>query len=198
MERKVKVAAVAAQIEEFTRRIAEFKNQIVEYQSTSDKYKSQVDHVANSREYDSLSKEIENLDLLIQIADKNIFETKEAIANKRMELEELKERLAVREDDLAAKKEEMETIVASPAAEAEKLVEQRNKVESKLDERTVCAYDHIRNSNLNHLAVVAVYNGDSCGGCFSTIAPQRLVDIASNKKMIVCEYCGRILMNPEQ
>jgi predicted nucleic acid-binding Zn-ribbon protein len=59
------------------------------------------------------------------------------------------------------------------------------------------AYDRIRKSNNNHLAVVSVFNGDSCGGCFNTIAPQRLIDIASNKKMIICEYCGRILVNPD-
>ena len=68
---------------------------------------------------------------------------------------------------------------------------------AKIDARTMSAYEHIRNSSNNHLAVVSVFNGDSCGGCFNTIAPQRLIDIASNRKMIICEYCGRILVNPD-
>ena len=99
--------------------------------------------------------------------------------------------------DLKAKKEELATIVEATSQEEEKLRADRDACAAKIDERTMSAYDHIRQSCKNHLAVVSVFNGDSCGGCFNTIAPQRLIDIAANKKMIVCEYCGRILVNPD-
>ena len=105
--------------------------------------------------------------------------------------------IAVREDDLNAKKQELETIVESTSKEEAKLRANRDACAEKIDARTMSAYEHIRQSSNNHLAVVSVFNGDSCGGCFNTIAPQRLIDIASNRKMIICEYCGRILVNPD-
>ena len=109
----------------------------------------------------------------------------------------VKEKIAVRTEDLKAKKQELATIVESTSKEEERLRANRDACAAKIDERTMSAYDHIRQSCNNHLAVVSVFNGDSCGGCFNTIAPQRLIDIASNRKMIVCEYCGRILVNPD-
>ena len=162
-----------------------------------DKYKSQLDNVANSREYDSLNKELENLDLLCQIAQKNIDEAKAAIAARKAEAEDLKDKIAVKNDDLKAKKQELATIVESTSREEEKLRADRDACAAKIDARTMSAYERIRHSCHNHLAVVSVFNGDSCGGCFNTIPPQRLIDIASNRKMIVCEYCGRILVNPD-
>lgn len=109
----------------------------------------------------------------------------------------MKEKIAVRNDDLKAKKEELSTIVESTAKEEAVLRVEREACAAKIDARTMSAYDHIRQSSNNQLAVVSVFNGDSCGGCFNTIAPQRLIDIASNRKMIICEYCGRILVNPD-
>ena len=158
---------------------------------------SQLDNISNSREYDSLNTEIENQGLLRQIAEKNIAETKEVIFEKKTELEIVKEKIDVRAEDLKAKQEELEVIVESTSKEEEILRANREACASKIDARTMSAYEHIRQSNNNHLAVVSVFNGDSCGGCFNTIAPQRLIDIAANRKMIVCEYCGRILVNPD-
>ena len=109
----------------------------------------------------------------------------------------MKEKVAVRNEDLKAKKQELATIVESTSKDEEKLRANRDACAAKIDERTMSAYDHIRQSSNNRLAVVSVFNGNACGGCFNTIAPQRLIDIASNKRMIVCEYCGRILVNPE-
>ena len=103
----------------------------------------------------------------------------------------------MRTEDLKAKKQELATIVESTSKDEEMLRANREACAERIDERTMSAYDHIRESCNNRLAVVSVFNGDSCGGCFNTIAPQRLIDIASNKKMIVCEYCGRILVNPD-
>ncbi len=196
-ELKIKAERMAELIEEYNHFITENKHNITECDDQIERYKAQLENISNSREYDSLNKEIENQGLLRQIAEKNINETKERIFDKKNELEVLKEKMSVRTDDLKAKKEELSTIVESTAKEEERLRANRDACAEKIDARTMSAYDHIRKSNNNHLAVVSVFNNDSCGGCFNTIAPQRLIDIASNKKMIVCEYCGRILVNPE-
>ena len=194
---KAKAARVSEMVDEYNKFITENKLGITECNEQIEKYRSQLENVSNSREYDSLNKEIENQDLLRQIAEKHINETKERIFEKKNELEVVKEKIAVRTDDLKAKKEELATIVEATSQEEEKLRADRDACAAKIDERTMSAYDHIRQSCKNHLAVVSVFNGDSCGGCFNTIAPQRLIDIAANKKMIVCEYCGRILVNPD-
>ena len=196
-ELNAKASRMAELIEGYTKSISDNKLNIAECQDQIEKYKSQLENVANSREFDSLNKEIENQELLRMIAEKNINETKERIFEKKNELEVLKEKIVVRNDDLKAKNEELATIVESTAKEEEVLRANREACASKIDARTMSAYEHIRQSCNNHLAVVSVFNGDSCGGCFNTIAPQRLIDIAANRKMIVCEYCGRILVNPD-
>ncbi|MBQ2966252.1 MAG: hypothetical protein IJE11_04485 [Bacteroidales bacterium] len=196
-ELKAKAARLSEMAEEYAKFITENKHNITECDDQIEKYRAQLDNVANSREYDSLNKEIENVGLLRQIAEKNIAETKERIFDKKNELEVVKEKIAVRNDDLKAKKEELSTIVESTAKEEAVLRVEREACAAKIDARTMSAYDHIRQSSNNQLAVVSVFNGDSCGGCFNTIAPQRLIDIASNRKMIICEYCGRILVNPD-
>ena len=193
----VKAARIAEQIEEMNRFIAENKINITECDAQIEKYKGQLDNISNSREYDSLNKEIENQGLLRQFAEKHIGEAKERIFDKKNDLEIVKEKIAVRNDDLAAKKEELENIVESTSKEEARLRVNREACAEKIDARTMSAYERIRQSNNNHLAVVSVFNGDSCGGCFNTIAPQRLIDISSNKRMIICEYCGRILVNPD-
>ena len=197
VELKTKAERIADLIEGYTKSIAENKLNIAECDTQIEKYKSQLENVANSREYDSLNKEIENQGLLRQIAEKNINETKEVIFDKKNELEIVKEKIEVRTEDLNAKKVELSTIVEATAKEEELLRTNRDACAAKIDARTMSAYEHIRHSCNNHLAVVSVFNGDSCGGCFNTIAPQRLIDIASNRKMIICEYCGRILVNPD-
>ena len=192
-----KSARIAEHIEEMTKYIAENKLNITECDAQIEKYKGQLDNISNSREYDSLNKEIENQGLLRQIAEKHIGEAKERIFDKKNDLEVVKEKIAVRTEDLAAKKQELATIVEATSKDEEKLRANREACAAKIDARTMSAYDRIRESCNNHLAVVSVFNGDSCGGCFNTIAPQRLIDIASNRKMIICEHCGRILVNPD-
>ena len=196
-ELKAKAARISEMVEEYTKFITENKLGITECDAQIEKYKSQLENVANSREYDSLNKEIENQGLLRQIAEKHITETKEHIFAKKNELEVVKEKIAVRNEDLKAKKQELATIVESTSKDEERLRANRDNCAAKIDERTMSAYEHIRQSSNNRLAVVSVFNGNACGGCFNTIAPQRLIDIASNKRMIVCEYCGRILVNPD-
>ena len=193
----MKAARISEHIEEMTKFIAENKLNITECDAQIEKYKGQLDNISNTREYDSLNKEIENQGLLRQIAEKHIGEAKERIFEKKNDLEIVKEKIAVRNDDLVAKKQELETIIESTAKEEARLRANRDECASKIDARTMSAYDRIRQSCNNHLAVVSVFNNDSCGGCFNTIAPQRLIDIASNRKMIICEHCGRILVNPD-
>ena len=197
VELKTKAERISELIEGYTSSISANKLNIAECDDQIEKYKSQLDNISNSREYDSLNKEIENQGLLRQIAEKNINETKERIFEKKNELEVVKEKIAVRTEDLKAKNEELATIVEATSKEEETLRANRDACAEKIDARTMSAYEHIRQSCNNHLAVVSVFNGDSCGGCFNTIAPQRLIDIASNRKMIICEYCGRILVNPD-
>ena len=194
---KAKAARISEMVDEYGTFITENKLGISECDAQIEKYKSQLENVANSREYDSLNKEIENQHLLRQIAEKHISEAKERILAKKQELEVIKEKVAVRTEDLKAKTQELATIVEATSKEEERLLAEREACAVKIDDRTMSAYEHIRHSCNNRLAVVSVFNGNACGGCFNTIAPQRLIDIASNKKMIVCEYCGRILVNPD-
>ena len=194
---KARLAQGTAVIEAYNQTIAENKQNIVDCDLQIEKYQKQLDEISNSREYDSINKEIENQGLLRQIAQKTINDTRAAIMERKEEQENLKDYISVRSEDLKAKKEELATIVESTSKEEEALKAKRDECASKIDPRTMSAYDRIRASVHNHLAVVSVYNGDSCGGCFNTITPQRLVDIASNKKLIICEHCGRIIVNPD-
>ena len=194
---KAKATRLAEMVEEFNAFINANKINMAECDDQIAKYKAQIENVSNSREYDSLNKEIENQGLLRQIAEKHIGEAKERIFDKKNELEVVKEKINVRTEDLKAKQEELANIVEATSKDEALLRANRETCAAKIDERTMSAYDHIRHSCNNRLAVVSVFNGDSCGGCFNTIAPQRLIDIASNRKMIICEYCGRILVNPD-
>lgn len=193
-----KAANVSESITECEKRIAEYRQQYAVCQDQMSKYQAQMDAgVENSREYDSLSKEIENQDLLSQVALKKIGENEEAIARYQQDIEAISEKIAVKKDDLQAKHEELEAIATSTAKQEEKLLAKRAECAEKIDARTMSAYERIRKSVRNHIAVAAVYNGDACGGCHAQIAPQRLIEIAGGKKLIICEYCGRILVNPE-
>jgi predicted nucleic acid-binding Zn-ribbon protein len=194
---KMKSAGLSALIEQFQKNIADSKLSIAEHESAIEKYRKQLETISNSREYDSLNKEIENQTLLLQIDEKNINDTRYEIAAKKAEQDELKDRIGIRSEDLKAKKDELAQIVESTAREEEELTRRREQCAAKIDERTMSAYERIRASVHNHLAVVSIYNGDSCGGCFNTITPQRRVEVASNRKLIICEHCGRIIINPD-
>ena len=194
---KARSAQLSAVIEQLNRNIADAKLSIAEHESTVEKYQRQLETITNSREYDSLNKEIENQELLRQIDEKNIGDTRYEIAARKADLEDLKDHITIRTEDLKAKKEELAVIVESTAKEEAVLQERRDACAAKIDARTMSAYERIRQSVHNHLAVVSVYGGNACGGCFNTITPQRLVEIASNRKLIICEHCGRIIINPD-
>lgn len=193
------------------------KVSIEEYVALKEKYQAQLDEIKNSREYDSLQKEIENVEFSILVAEKKVNELRRAIDGKNAEITELEEALEIKKASLAAREEELAQIIDSTAKEEMVLIQTRNNLIKELDPRTINAYESIRSANKNHLAVVTVYNNRaavasekgtkravkavdvdaaaSCGGCFHTIPPQKLIDIRENKKMIICEYCGRILVN---
>jgi predicted nucleic acid-binding Zn-ribbon protein len=192
-----KIANINLAIDEQTESIANNKAAIVEGEAMLEKYKEQENQISNSREYDAINKEIENQELLILIAKKRIDEAKNTIASLKERLEIANDKKTIVEEDLAAKKNDLETIIESTAKEEEVLREKREACAKKIDERTMTAYDRIRESNSNHLAVVGVYEGKACGGCMHIISPQRLIGIASGKKLVICEFCGRILVNAE-
>lgn len=184
-------------LESYAGGIEKYQQDIEEYDVQIAKYQKQLENIANSREYDSINKELENLSLLRQIAEKNIGETRAAISAKKVQIEELKDRMTMLEEDLEAKKEELSQIVNSTSKEEDTLISRRDALAAKVDERTMSAYNRIRSSVKNHLAVVGIYNGDSCGGCFNTITSQKLIEVASGKKLIICEHCGRIIVNSD-
>lgn len=210
-ELPAEVAALEQEVEAFKARIErlreaiavektiieENKRQIVETDAEIEKFRSQLEGIKNSREYDSINKEIENTGYLRQIAMKHIDEATARIHEREEDIESVKDRLLIREEDLQAKKQELDEIVTSTAEEEKVLQEKREAFAAKLDERTISAYERIRASVHNHLAVVPVYHEDACGGCFNTITPQRLVDVASGKKLVICEHCGRIIVNKD-
>ncbi|MBQ8461787.1 MAG: hypothetical protein IJ543_05140 [Bacteroidales bacterium] len=177
--------------------IAENKEKAVASEDAAEKYRSQLNQIQNSREYDSIEKEIENLDLEKQIANKFVGEAKMKIAENKAAIEEIEQKIDVRNEDLRIKKEELDNIAKTTAAEESTLKTKRDALAEKIDERTMSAYERIRASVHNHLAVVSVFNENACGGCFNTIIPQRLIDIASMKKLVICEHCGRIVVSPE-
>lgn len=191
-----KVAHNEELISGYEQSIEQNKKDIIEIDAQTEKYKRDLHDISNSREYDSIEKEIENQGLLHDIAQKHIGEARVAIAERKDAIAAIQERIEIREQDLAAKKDELDNIVSSTAEQESSLMEKRESIADKIDARTMSAYNRIRGSVRNHLAVVSVYN-DACGGCFNAITPQRLVDIASGTKLVICENCGRILVNPD-
>ena len=189
-----KIAELEQVIAQYNDNIASMNEDIVSLDGEMSKYQSQLENISNSREFDSINKELENLGILRTIDEKKIGESRDAIADAKAAIQRINDKLDVLGIDLEAKQEELAKIVESTAKEEKVLVKKREELAAKLDERTLSAYDRIRASVHNHLAVVTVFNGDSCGGCFNSVTPQRLIDIASGKKLVICEHCGRIIV----
>lgn len=160
------------------------------------RYEEQLNNVRNNREYDALQKEIEFQGLEVQLNDKKIKEFEAKIASNKDAIEKFQSQLGELQSELEIKQTELKDIVAETEIEEKELREISEKQKAKIDERLVFAYQRIRNAARNGLAVVPVER-NSCGGCFSTIPPQRQLDIRSHKKIIVCEFCGRILIDSE-
>ncbi len=176
--------------------ISNRKTAIKESEALIAKYSEQQTNVRNNREYDSLNKEIEFQKLEIELSEKKIREFTAELYSKKESIESSKVQLKEREDDLERKKKELDDITAETRIEEEKLKNKGEKIESLIESRLLTAFKRIRKNARNGLAVVTVQR-DACGGCFNKIPPQRQMDIANRKKIIVCEYCGRILVDKD-
>jgi predicted nucleic acid-binding Zn-ribbon protein len=172
------------------------KNVLIEGQSLIKKYEDQRMNVRNNREYDSLTKEIEYQNLEIQLAEKRIKEFTFAIETKNEVIVQAQEKLNERNADLTEKRVKLEEIVSETEREEADLLSLSKSYEVFIEPRLLTAYQRIRGNARNGLAVVPI-DRDACGGCFSKIPPQRQLDIRMHKKIIVCEYCGRILIDEE-
>ncbi|MBK5284403.1 MAG: hypothetical protein JJE25_03285 [Bacteroidia bacterium] len=180
-----------AQLDEM---IAKRKLAMKDSQALIKKYESQQGKVKNNREYESIVKEIEYQNLEMQLAEKRIKEHKFEIQNKKTVLESSKEVLAERKAELETKKAELDSIVAETKKEETILQKTSADAAKLIEDRLYQAYKKVREQARNGLAVVAIQR-DSCGGCFNQVPPQRQLDIRQHKKVIVCEHCGRILVD---
>jgi predicted nucleic acid-binding Zn-ribbon protein len=176
--------------------VATQKKKIIESTSLVERYKSQLDNVRNNREFDNLSKEIEFQGLEIEFAEKKIREFNAAIDSKKEEVKRAKEILDGRKSDLKHKKQELNEIISETRQEEDKLRERGKQLEETIEPRLLMAFKRIRKGAHNGLAVVDIQR-DACGGCFNKIPPQKQMDIKLRKKILVCEYCGRIMIDPE-
>ncbi|MCF0178449.1 MAG: hypothetical protein HUJ90_07455 [Bacteroidales bacterium] len=193
---KTRMVNINAEIKNIKQAIDNFDARKVESAELVKKYEEQRDNVKNNREYESLCKEIEYQLLDQESCDKKKADAEFKLKDQKAYLDETAQFLAGREVDLESKKKELEEIISETAKEEEVLQKQKEELTSKIDERMLVAYNKVRGNAKNHLAVVTVKRG-ACGGCFSQIPPQRQLDITQSKKIVVCEYCGRILVNPE-
>lgn len=162
----------------------------------AEKYKEQLDNVRNNREFDHLSKEIEFETLEIELAEKRVREFAAEVKNVAEIVEKSKAELKERSADLAQKKEELDGIVAETKQQEEELREEVKAIEAEVEPRLLTAFKRIRKSARNGLAIVCIERG-ACGGCYNKIPPQKQMDIKLGKKIIVCEYCGRVMIDPE-
>ena len=191
---KTKQAAIQKEIKEIENFIASKKNEMEECRLAIKKYEQQRNNVRNNREFESISKEIEFQQLESQLAEKRANEGAKNLVTKKEELALLGEEMKGREADLDAKRKELENIEKETEKEVEKLQEESKGYQEQIDGRMLAAYEKVRGNVRNKMAVVTVLRG-ACGGCFNKIPPQRQIDIDESRKIVVCEYCGRILVS---
>ena len=191
---QTRIENITSEIEGLNAQTKQRKDEIEQAKVLIAKYEGQQDNVRNNREFDSLSKEIEYQKLEIELCEKRLKEYSAEIKVKKKMAEDAETVLADRKIDLEKKKQELEGIDKETAGEVETLNAQSAKAQEKIDARLLAAYKRIRSNVRNGLAVVTVKR-DACGGCFNRIPPQRQFEIRQGKKIIVCEYCGRILVS---
>ena len=182
------------EISEAEKSVSQKKLEISKSEELIKKYSDQLDNVRNNREYDALSKEIEFQKLEIELQQKRIREALKTKSEKEEALEISSQQYEEKKADLEAKKAELDDIIAETHKDEEDLIKKSEQLSQNIEERLLTAYKRIRANARNGLAVVTV-DRDACGGCFNNIPPQRQLDIRSRKKIIVCEYCGRILID---
>jgi predicted nucleic acid-binding Zn-ribbon protein len=191
-----RIEKIQNDIDEYQRAVAQKKGEIETAKTSVERYKSQLNDVKNNREYDTLSKEIEFQTLEIELCNKKIKEANYKIEEKKAELEQNQSIIDDRRQALDMKKAELDEIMEETRAEEEKLKGKVKELEVKIEPRLLTSFKRIRKNARNGLGIVYVQR-DACGGCFNKIPPQRQLDIKMHKKVIVCEYCGRILIDPE-
>lgn len=191
---ETRIQKIKGELDDVEDDIVTRKNLIKDSQANIKKYEGQLNEVKNNREYDAISKEIEIQGLDIQVSEKKIREYGFDITNKTQVYEKALADLEARQSDLDAKKEELGTITAETEKEETELNAQAAKAKDNIEERLLIAYTRLRQNAKNGLAVVTIQR-DSCSGCFNQIPPQRQSDIRQRKKIIVCEHCGRILVD---
>jgi len=193
---QTRIDKIQGEISQKKEEIASKKNDIKESQNHIKKYEQQQMDVRNNREYEAISKEIEFQKLEIELSEKRIKEYSFDIDNKSKLLETSQTKFEERSIDLEQKQSELNDIVSETQKEELELISASEKLASVIEERLLSAYKRIRSNARNGLAVASVER-DACGGCFNQIPPQRQLDIKTHRKIIVCEYCGRILLDGE-
>lgn len=183
-------------IKEFNTSVAAHKAGIQEAQALIEKYTEQQNNVRNNKEFDHLTKEIEYQGLEIEARDKKVRDLTKMMNDRKEEVEELQQLLVDRKADFQEKRGELDEIIAETRQEEEKLREQVKTLEQDIEPRLLASFKRIRKNARNGLGIVYIQR-DACGGCFNKIPPQRQMDIKLRKKVIVCEYCGRIMIDPE-
>ena len=193
---ETRIAKFNEELEKYSNDIVEYKNKIKEATSLIKKYEEQQNNVRNNREYESLTKEIEYQSLDIQLCEKRINDATKKSEMLKISLNETNARLEERRGDLELKKNELSSIVEETEKEEQELMVRSQESEQLIEERLLTAYKRIRKNARNGLAVVKIER-DACGGCYNKIPPQHQLDIRMHKKIIVCEYCGRILIDQD-
>jgi predicted nucleic acid-binding Zn-ribbon protein len=193
---ETRIQKIKSELDDLEDDIVTRKNLIKEAQNNIKKYEAQLNEVKNNREYDAISKEIEIQGLDIQVSEKKIREFGFEIVTKTQVYEKALADLEARKSDLDAKKAELGTITAETQKEENELNALAEKAKAGIEERLMFAYTRLRGNAKNGLAVVTIQR-DSCSGCFNQIPPQRQSDIRQRKKIIVCEHCGRILVDEQ-
>ena len=191
---QTRVSNINDEISSFDSSIKEKESLIMDSKALIVKYEEQLKNIRNNREFDSLNKEIEFQNLEIELAEKRMKETKSNIVLKMDLIGLAKTKLEDRTTDLTNKNSELDDIIAGTKKDEEKLSKESVRAEKVIDDRLLNAYKRLRGNVRNGLAVVPILR-DACGGCFNSVPPQRQMDIASRKKVIVCEHCGRILVD---
>ena len=184
------------EISEFQQAVSQKRGDILTAEASVNRYQAQLDEVKNNREYDTLTKEIEFQSLEIELCKKKIKDALIKIEERNADLKQAQELVADRKVALQQKKGELDEIMQETREEEEKLKEKAKEYEAKIEPRLLSSFKRIRKSVRNGLGIVYVQR-DACGGCFNKIPPQRQLDIKMHKKIIVCEYCGRIMIDPE-
>ena len=192
----IRIAKIENEIEEFQNAVAQKKGEIEQAQESVERYKRQLDDVKNNREYDTLTKEIEFQSLEIELCNKKIREALAKVDDKKRELAHTHDMMDDRQPALEEKKNALDEIMQETREEEEKLKLIAKDLETKIEPRLLSSFKRIRKNARNGLGIVYVQR-DACGGCFNKIPPQRQLDIKVHKKVIVCEYCGRIMIDPE-